>query len=73
MAPAPHPVSRFKNGERDPRRCKSRGGTDSSGARSDYDHVEIVYAAAKHEGSFRIDPTCWSLDAVRAECAQATA
>ena len=58
IGPAADPASSFKDGERDPRRCKPRGGADSGGARTDDDDLEIVCDARKHEGSKRIDLRC---------------
>jgi hypothetical protein len=58
IGPAADPASSFKDGERDLRRCKPRGGADSGGARTDDDDLEIVCAARKHEGSMRIDLPC---------------
>jgi hypothetical protein len=60
IGPAADPASSFKDGERDPRRCKPHGGADSGGARSDDDDLKIVCAARKHEGSMRIDLPCQS-------------
>jgi hypothetical protein len=54
IGPATDPASNFKDGERDPRRCKLRGGADSGGARTDDHDFEIVFSAARHECSFRL-------------------
>ena len=39
IGPAADPASSFKDGEREPRRCKPRGGADSGGARTDDDDI----------------------------------
>jgi hypothetical protein len=58
MGPAADPVTSFKDGESDPRRCKPHGGADSGGARPDDNDLEIVFAARKHETSMRFDLIC---------------
>jgi hypothetical protein len=58
IGPAADPPSSFKHGKRDPRRCKAHGGADAGGALPDYNDLEIVFAARKHETSMRIDLPC---------------
>ena len=58
IGPAADPVSSFKDGERDPRRCKPHGGANSGGARTNDNDLEIVFAAARHECSFSIGQAC---------------
>jgi len=54
IGPAADPASSFKDREGDPFRCELCGGADSGGARPDDNDLEIVFAAARHECSFRL-------------------